>query len=467
MYYEKSIFIFHRSLRLEDNRGLVEALKNSEKVIPIFIFTPEQITDKNKFRSINSIIFMVEALEDLNKQLHNFGSKLFIFYGEQDNILQNILEQDDDIGAIYINEDYTDYAIQREKKLKLVATKFQKKIFSINDYLLHNINAIVTQSNTNYSKFTPYYHKIIDVNVDKPIYIKKHNYVNNRYKLANETTFEKIRKIFGYNGQKSLQDFEATKKEGLARISNIKNYKKYDEIRNNLFEETTRLSPYIKFGIVSIRNVYHRIKNLFGLKHDLIKQLYWREFYYNLAYNHLQLFEGVSYKPLYDNIKWIYNNNHFDKWKNGETGFPIVDAGMIELNETGFMHNRTRLITSNFLIKILGIDWRKGEKYYASKLVDYDPCVNNGNWQWSSGSGADSQPYFRIMNPWIQGKTHDPDCEYIKKWIPELNDVSNDDIHEWDIYYKKYDVDYPNPCVDYKKAKIKILKMYKKIYKYK
>ena len=154
----------------------------------------------------------------------------------------------------------------------------------------------------------------------------------------------------------------------------------------------------------------------------------------------------------------------FNKWKDGKTGYPIVDAGMRELNETGFMHNRSRLITSNFLVKVLGIDWRKGERYYATKLVDYDPSVNNGNWQWTAGSGADSQPYFRIFNPWSQGAKHDPECVYIKKWVPELKDVDPNDIHKWDEMYEEYDI-YYEPCVSYDDQKAKILKMYKAVFK--
>lgn len=462
--YQKSIYIFHRSLRLNDNRGLLAALRSSEKVIPIFIFTPEQITDKNKFRSINAIVFMIQSLKDLDKQLRKYGSKLYMFYGKQEDVLDKILDQDFNIEAVYVNQDYTDYAIKRENKLRNVTGKQRREFFSANDYLLYNINSVRNGSGNNYSVFTPFYRKAIKMNVDKPIKGKKHNYVSSRYNLRHEVTFEKIRKIYKSNNN-SVPNFEATRKEGLKRLARIKNYKNYSGTRDNLTQETTRLSPYIKFGIVSIREVYHRIKKLFGIKHTLVKQLLWREFYYNLSFNMLDMFKGASYKPNYDKIVWKNNTKLFNKWKNGQTGFPIVDAGMRELNATGYMHNRSRLITSNFLIKTLGIDWHQGEKYYASKLVDYDPCVNNGNWQWSSGSGADSQPYFRIFNPWTQGKVHDVDCEYIKKWVPELSDVPTKSIHTWDQCYAEYKGVYVKPCIDYKKSRDIIIKMYKKIYK--
>jgi deoxyribodipyrimidine photo-lyase len=223
---------------------------------------------------------------------------------------------------------------------------------------------------------------------------------------------------------------------------------------------------------VSVREVYHRIKSLYGIHHDLIRQLYWREFYYGLSYNRQDMLsDATSFRESYDKITWGKSSNSkklLEKWKNGTTGYPIVDAGMRELNLTGYMHNRARLITSNFLVKHLFIDWREGEKYFASKLIDYDPSVNNGNWQFTSGSGADSQPFFRMMNPWTQGERHDPKCAYIKAWIPELETVADDDIHNWQSAYKNYkDINYPAPCkiYDFNKLKKESKKVYSKAFK--
>jgi deoxyribodipyrimidine photo-lyase len=195
----------------------------------------------------------------------------------------------------------------------------------------------------------------------------------------------------------------------------------------------------------------------------LIDQLLWREFYYYLAYYFPRVLQGKSLKEQYDGIKWNNDPKIFEAWTNGNTGFPGVDAGMREMNSTGYMHNRARLITSGILIKILNIDWRLGEKYFARTLIDYDPSVNNGNWQWSSGSGADSQPYFRIMSPWKQVIDNDPDCEYIKKWIPELADVPVKDILNWGKSYTKYkNIKYPKPIVDYEVMRKEIVDVYKK-----
>jgi deoxyribodipyrimidine photo-lyase len=196
----------------------------------------------------------------------------------------------------------------------------------------------------------------------------------------------------------------------------------------------------------------------------LIRQLYWRDFYANILYEFPRVL-GHSLKPKYDKISWHYSDNLFKKWCNGETGYPIVDAGMKQMNATGYMHNRARLIVASFLVKTLLIDWRKGEQYFSKKLTDYDPANNNGNWQWISGGGADSQPYFRVFNPWRQAEEYDPNCEYIKKWLPELKDVPVKDLLNWDTKYINYkDVKYPKPIVNYEEQRDKVIKMYSKIF---
>ena len=239
-----------------------------------------------------------------------------------------------------------------------------------------------------------------------------------------------------------------------------KNIKNYSVTHNELSKSTSQLSAYIKFGCVSIREVY----KVFHSKREFIRQLFWRDFYANILYFFPRVL-GHSLKPKYDKIKWQHNVTWFNAWTEGKTGFPIVDAGMRQLNETGYMHNRARLIVSSFLVKTLLISWEEGEKYFAQNLVDYDPASNNGNWQWISGGGADSQPYFRIFNPWEQGKNYDPDCIYIKKWIPELKDVPKKDILKWETSFVNYkNIKYPKPICDYKEQKKKVIDMYQKIF---
>jgi deoxyribodipyrimidine photo-lyase len=207
------------------------------------------------------------------------------------------------------------------------------------------------------------------------------------------------------------------------------------------------------------------MKKYLKQENQLFNQLFWKEFYVYISKYIPHVLEGKSMKLKYDKIKWDNNNNVFKKWCEGKTGFPIVDAGMRELNKTGYMHNRSRLITSGFLVKLALIDWRKGEKYFAQKLTDYDPAQNNGGWQWSSGSGADSQPYFRIMSPISQSSKFDPDGSYIKKWIPELKDVEAKHLHDWEKFNNLYDlkeINYVKPCLDYKNARKRTMEIYKK-----
>ena len=257
---------------------------------------------------------------------------------------------------------------------------------------------------------------------------------------------------------------EGGRTEAIHRLkSAIQNQKKYDENRDTFTYNTTFLSAYLKFGCVSVREVYSTIKRVFGLNHGIIRELLWREFFAHVLYSYPEVV-GQSYQPRYRHIKWHHSASQLERWKKGQTGFPIVDACMRQLNTTGYMHNRGRMTTASFLIKVLLIDWREGEKYFAQKLTDYDIASNNGGWQGTSGTGVDMKPYFRDMNPWIQSAKFDKNAEFIKKWVPELENVDPIDIHKWstmcdDPKYK--DVKYPKPIVDYDFQKQEMLEMYK------
>jgi deoxyribodipyrimidine photo-lyase len=238
----------------------------------------------------------------------------------------------------------------------------------------------------------------------------------------------------------------------------LRNQNHYSSTRNDLDKPTSKLSAYIKFGCLSIREVYWAFKS--KNYHDLIRQLVWRDFYMNILYSYPRVL-GHPMKPTYSKIKWHHNSRWLDAWKNGETGFPVVDAAMKELNTTGFMHNRARLIVASFLVKTLLINWREGEKYFATKLTDYDVASNNGNWQWVAGTGADSQQYNRIFNPWSQSLEHDPDCTYIKKWLPQLNELKPQIIHEWYKHWSEYkNIEYTKPICDFSEQRKKALEMY-------
>lgn len=443
-----SIFIFRRDFRIFDNTALTECITNNSTIYPIFIFTPEQIKH-NTYKSDNAVMFMVQCLKELKKNI-----VITFCYGDYIDVIKDIVKKNT-IDNIYTNTDYSKYGIERDNNILKYCKKNNIQFNLYHDICLHTPGTIVTSNGSVYQKFTPFYNACLKVNVNKPTRVVIRNV--KKCKTKYEIKQDEIDKFYQYN---EFLNITGGRKEALKILKNIIKFKQYNKTRNILSIETTQLSAYIKFGCVSIREVFYSIKKKLGLRHDLIKQLIWRDFYYHLGYGFIDRFRK-SLKEKYDNIEWDNNSSLFNKWKNGTTGFPIVDACMKQLNKTGYMHNRGRLIVASFLVKNLHISWEWGEKYFAQKLIDYDVLVNNGNWQWVSGSGADSMPYFRIFNPWTQSEKFDKDCIYIKHWLPELKDVMNKHIHNWEKYYEQYDV-YIEPIIDYKTSREKTLKMYKK-----
>jgi deoxyribodipyrimidine photo-lyase len=324
------------------------------------------------------------------------------------------------------------------------------------DYFLHNPGSILNGSGKPYVKFTPYYNTASKIKVQSPVSLKRLPLNSKDTHIPNKITLKEAMNRFTKINPDILVHGGRTEALKQMRIA-AKNIKHYAHTRDELSKPTSQLSAYIKFGNLSIREVYYAFKS----NTAFIRQLYWRDFYGNILYEFPHVL-GHSLNKKYDKIKWHHNERLFDAWKKGETGFPIVDASQRQLLATGWSHNRGRMISSSILIKILLIDWREGERFYAEHLVDYDVANNNGGWQWSSGGGSDSNPFFRYFNPYTQSKEHDPKCEYIKKWIPELKDVSPEDIHNWDTAWEKHkECGYPKPIVDYKEQREKSIKMYK------
>ena len=456
---KNGLFIFRRDLRIEDNLALHTANQECENVYPIFIFTPEQMTNKNKFKSDNSIQFMIESLQDLENSINKNKGKLYVFYNDNIDII-NLLVDKWKIDSVYFNKDISPYAKKRDHLIYKLCKDNKIACVTEDDYYLTHPDSIKTGSGSFYSKFTPYYKKVINEKITKPIILKKWNFVNCNEIIESITLNKALKQFCNSNKDKKVN---GGRNLALKILNHIQNFDDYGETRNQLNQETTLLSAYLKYGNISVREAYHIMKNKLGIESDLIKQLIWKDFYAQLLYHNPKVL-GNALKPKYNDIQWENNPTYLKKWKDGKTGFPIVDAGMRELNKTGYMHNRARLITASFLIKTLLIDWQKGEKYFAQKLTDYDPASNNGNWQWVASTGADSQPYFRIFNPWSQSKTHDSDCEYIKKWIPELEGIPNKSIHQWDKDCEKYITKYSSPIVDYIKQRDKALEMYKALF---
>jgi deoxyribodipyrimidine photo-lyase len=456
--YKLSLFIFTRDLRLEDNTSLITALSTSEKVIPIFIFNPVQIDDdKNSYKSNNCVQFMIECLEELDEELRKKASRLFYFYGDNIKILSKIIKETS-INAIYINQDYTPFAKKREKDIESICKKNKIAFFKFEDYSLCGISGVRKQDGGLYTVFTPFYRSGLKVKKQEPVNNNYKNYISKSFKLDCE--YKKNIHDF-YEENKNIL-VSGGRKNALKILSNIKNFKNYNKDREiPSIHGTTYLSAYLKFNVVSIREVYKKLTDTFNLTNKLITQMYWRDFYMQIMYHHNVI--RSPFREKYKDIKWDNNPTLIKKWKEGNTGIPIIDASMRQMNQCGWMHNRSRMIVSNFFVKIMRCDWMIGEKYFAQQLVDYDPANNNGGWQWSASTGTDSQPYFRVFNPWRQAENYDPDCEYIKKYVPELKDIDNRIILNWnELYSDNKNIDYPKPMIlDIAGEFKKTLKIYK------
>ena len=455
--FENGLFIFRRDLRIIDNNGLNLLNDNCKNIFTIFIFTPEQVGNGNKYKSDNSVQFMIESLQDLASQISKAGGHLYTFYGHNDTVVADCIKAWN-INLVCFNLDITPYAKERDEKIIKMCENMKCYVMYDYDYYLCEPGSVLNGSGMTYQKFTPFYNTAKKIKVEKPASKRHLSLKKGDSHISNKITLDEAMKKFVGNENPDIL-VHGGRENAIKQIHiAAKNIKHYEKSRDELSKPTSQLSAYIKFGNISVREVYYAFKS----NHAFIRQLYWRDFYSGVLYSFPRVL-GHALKPKYDKIKWHNNERWFQAWCKGETGFPAVDSGMRQLNATGYMHNRARLIVASFLIKTLLIDWKEGEKYFASKLTDYDPASNNGNWQWCSSSGADSQPFFRIFNPWRQTEEYDPDCEYIKTWIPELKDVPNKDILNWEIEYVTYkDIKYPKPICDYKEQKDKVLSMYKK-----
>lgn len=426
-----SIFWFRRDLRLDDNHGLFKALTSSNKVLPIFIFDSEilkQFPDTKDKR----VSFIFQSLENINEKLYKeYKSKIQYFYGKPIEVFKS-LEETYIIDSLYFNEDYEPYAIIRDREITDYFNGKNIKVYFFKDTLIFHKDDILKSDNKPYTVYTPYSKVWLEKFKNTDIeYYPSEEFLNNL--LPNDNNNFGLEHI----GYKPCGDI-------------FPNYIIYEDIITNY--ENTRDKPYLengvsrvgaelRFGRISIRKLVE-IANRLSLTY--LKELIWREFFMQIL-NNFPYVENSSFKPKYNRIKWENNEELFDKWCKGETGYPIVDAGMRELNSTGFMHNRVRMITASFLTKHLLIDWRWGELYFANKLLDYELSSNNGNWQWVAGSGCDASPYFRIFNPITQQKMYDPDFIYIKKWVKEFETR-----------------DYPKPIIEHSFARNRTLSRFKK-----
>ncbi len=439
--FQKTLFIFRRDLRIEDNTGLIFALKNAKQVICAFIFTPEQVQE-NPYKSDRCLQFMLESLEDLEEQIKSRGGRLYLFFDHPENTILKCIKELQ-IDSVVVNRDYTPYSIQRDQKIEKICKKNKVTFFSFEDLLLHLPGEVLKKNKKPYTVFTPFYRNAIKIQVAPVV---KNSYQNF---FSEKISFAENKKIYQEILSNRLVQSKGGRKECVKILKRLKNFVHYKSLKDFPGEDkTTHLSAHLKFTTCSPREIYHAVIQHLGVRSDLIRSLYWRDFFTGIALHFPHVFKGAFY-PKFDRLQWSYDKQVFKKWCEGNTGFPIIDAGMRQMNETGFMHNRVRMIVASFLVKYLHIDWRWGEKYFAQKLIDYDPSINNGNWQWVAGCGCVSQPYFRLFNPWTQAIKFDSKCKYIKKWIPELSKISEEVIFQRYLEKnQKIDSSYPNPMID-------------------
>lgn len=433
MTKNKDIVLFwhRRDLRIKDNSGLFEALSNNENILPIFIFD-KAILEKLEEKDDARVTFIYNYIEKLKTKYQEFNSDLKVYYGYVLDIFQELVSNYN-IKAVYTNHDYEPYAIDRDNKIKSFLSDKNIEFKSFKDQVIFEKNEITKDNGNPYIVYTPYMKKYRSnlTNEDFKEY-KTLDYINNLLNL-NKDELIPLDKL-GF--KKSKLDFPELKLESKL----VNNYGETRDIPS--IRGTSRLSVHLRFGTISIRKLFRdtqKVENNLKFQNELI----WRDFYMMILY-HFPHIVDKSFKPQYDNIKWINDEEQFEKWMNGKTGYPIVDAGMRELNNTGYMHNRIRMVVASFLTKHLLIDWRWGERYFAQKLLDYELSSNIGGWQWAAGSGCDAAPYFRVFNPELQTKKFDPKLEYIKKWVPEIDTDK-----------------YPKPIVEHKFARERALRVYK------
>ncbi len=441
--------LFHRDLRVDDNTALQAAVQQSDEVMPVFIVDPVQVGKTNAYRSSNALQFMVASLEDLSGQLRDKGGKLFCFHGHTQEVIKRLIREHH-ISAVFSNRDYTPFARDRDTQLQQLVQDAGADWFSFDDALLCSPDTIFTGKGTPYTIYTAFLKKAVESEVVAPHALRSGTFFKNH--SVDEIQLIALKQEIVTNNPLLFQT--GGSHEAHTILSHLGTFKNYCEIRNNPSLKTTGLSAHLKFGTVSVRQVYAACKKV-PVDSELLKQLYWRDFFTYIGYHNPSVF-GHAFVKKYDHIAWSHNKQWFDRWREGTTGFPLVDAGMRQLNATGFMHNRIRMVVASFLTKDMLIDWRWGERYFAQLLTDYDPCVNNGNWQWSASTGADAQPYFRIFNPWLQQKRFDADCVYIKTWVPELQDLTSKEIQNWHkatTSYKGYPVPIFAHDIQSKKAK--------------
>lgn len=426
---------FRRDLRLSDNAALYHALRTGIPVLPVFIFD-RNILDKLENKEDRRVEFIHAAITELQQQLTRMGSSMEVYYGYPEEVYTNLLGKYD-ITKVFTNHDYEPYALQRDAAIAALLKEHGTGFTTYKDQVIFEKSEVVKDDHKPYTVFSPYARKWrAKLN---GFYLKAYpteKYFTNFYKQPSVD----IPALQSMGFQAVDLPFPSQQLEEAV-------IRHYGENRNfpSLEKGTSKMGVHLRFGTVSIRYLARKAMEWNDV---YLNELIWRDFYHAILWHFPQVGKGLSFKPEYDRIEWRNNEAEFESWCNGTTGYPIVDAGMRELNTTGYMHNRVRMIVASFLTKHLLIDWRWGEAYFAQKLLDFDLAANNGGWQWASSSGCDAAPYFRVFNPSLQTEKFDKDLTYIRKWVPELNEFN-----------------YPQPIVQHELARKRVLEVYAKALK--
>ncbi|HEX6201856.1 MAG TPA: deoxyribodipyrimidine photo-lyase [Thermoanaerobaculia bacterium] len=446
MRHRLALVLFRRDLRLDDNTALVAAAERAERVLPAFVFEPPQQAGASDGSSPHALQFLVESLADLDGELAARGGRLYRFAGEPAEVVGRLIAEAG-VDAVFLNRGYHPAARRAEEAIERTAAAGGAAFARCGDALLHEPGEVLTLEGTPYAVFTPFHRRAAALPVRAPRPLPPVRWLTGSLPFAHDAALD--RQLLPV--PTAQLHVRGGRTAGLARLAAARRLD-HDAAGRDLpaVAGTSSLSADLAHGTLSAREVHHALAAALGRGHELLRQLHWRDFFTHLAWHHPRVF-AEPFDRRMAGLAWEDHPERLAAWQAGRTGFPLVDAGMRQLAATGWMHNRVRMVAASFLAKDLHLDWRLGERWFARRLVDFDPCVNDGNWQWAAGTGADARP-LRIFNPWRQQERFDPQCAYVRRWLPELAALPTAAIHRL-AEERPPGLDYPPPIVDHRRER--------------
>jgi deoxyribodipyrimidine photo-lyase len=434
----RGLFLFRRDLRLVDNVGLNAALAACGEVVAAFVLDP-RLSAGHPYYNARAFAFLAESLAELDADLRRRGGRLHLLEGDPAAVVTRLLDQKH-VQAVYLNRDYTPFSLARDGAMLAICRRRGVPFVDGDDALLNAPEQILSGSGQPFQVFTAYHRAAAARPVALPAPLAEGRFATLELPDLLPLPVADRDADAAEPGGRAL---------GLQRLETACGLVDYETTRDlPAVDGTSHLSAHLRFGTVSPREVWHRLAEALGTDHGLLRQLHWRDFFAQVAFHNPKVF-GAPFHDELARVPWARSAALFDAWLSGQTGFPLVDAGMRQLAATGAMHNRVRMVAASFLVKDLHLDWQDGERAFARRLIDFDPCQNNGNWQWVAGTGCDAQPWFRVFNPWTQQEKFDPDAAYVKRWVPELAGVPAERLHALPQKGLPPGVDYPAPLVDH------------------